>query len=60
MENQTVVSRPTSFIPVKAQLETVKPTKALMEGIHIEGIHILMFFGLIIFLFIGMWKANKN
>jgi hypothetical protein len=60
MDNQTAQSKPTSFIPLKAQLETVRPTKALMEGFHIEAIHVLMFFGILAFLFLGVWKTNKK
>lgn len=47
---------PPSFIPVKAVLHTPKKATVWMELEHIEGIHIAFFFGLTIFLFIGMWK----
>lgn len=60
MENQSTASKPTSFIPAKTQLETVSPTKVLMAGIHIEGIHIAMFFGILAFLFLGLWKASSS
>jgi len=60
MDNQVTQSKPTSFIPVKSQLESVKPTKALMAGLHIEAIHVIMFFGILAFLFLGVWKANST
>ncbi|RPJ79109.1 MAG: hypothetical protein EHM20_02265 [Alphaproteobacteria bacterium] len=47
---------PTSYLPAKSVLET--PRKALVEMhiLHIEGIHIVMFFVITFVLFIGMWK----
>jgi hypothetical protein len=60
MGNETTESKPTSFLPVKAQLEVVKPTKATMEGIHIEAIHVVMFFGILAFLFLGVWKKSNR
>jgi hypothetical protein len=60
MDNKEVQSRPTSFIPVKAQLETVRPTKALLEGLHIEVAHVVIFFGILAFLFLGIWKTNAK
>jgi hypothetical protein len=60
MGNQEIVSKPTSFIPTTAKLETVRPTKALLEGMHIEAVHVLMFFGILAFLFLGIWKTNTS
>ena len=47
---------PPSYIPTKAILHYPKKALVTMELEHIEGIHIAMFFGITIFLFIGMWK----
>ena len=47
---------PPSYIPTKAVLHYPKKLLVQMELEHIEGIHIAIFFGLTIFLFIGMWK----
>lgn len=47
---------PTSYIPAKAELHTPKKMMAELQDWHIEGIHIVIFFILIIVLFIGMWK----
>lgn len=47
---------PTSYIPVKSKLDTPKKSLIEMKLMHIEGIHIAMFFGITIFLFISMWK----
>lgn len=47
---------PPSYIPAKAVLHLPKKSLIAMELEHIEGIHIAIFLGLTVFLFIGMWK----
>ncbi len=47
---------PTSYIPAKAELHTPKKTLVELEGHHIEVIHVVIFIGLTVALFIGMWK----
>ena len=47
---------PTSYIPVKAHLQTPRIKMTEMQEWHIEAIHVVIFFALTIVLFIGMWK----
>lgn len=47
---------PPSYIPAKAVLHYPKKSLIIMELEHIEGMHIAIFIGITIFLFIGMWK----
>jgi hypothetical protein len=47
---------PPSYIPQKAVLQMPKKSLIAMKIEHIEGIHIIIFFALTVFLFIGMWK----
>lgn len=49
---------PTSFVTTKSALHLPKPKSAEMQEWHIEGIHIVCFFAITFFLFIGMWKRN--
>ena len=48
---------PTSFLPVKSQMEPSRVPKTIMTGLQIEVIHVIIFFALTFFLFIGMWKT---
>jgi hypothetical protein len=57
---QTTGERPTSIISNKGKLEPLRPTKALLENHHIEVSHIVIFFGILLLLFIGMWKDGKK
>lgn len=47
---------PTSFIPLKGQMEPSRIPTAKMSGLEIEIWHVVIFLGLTVFLFIGMWK----
>lgn len=49
---------PTSFNPSKAVLHAPRKKVIEMQEWHIEGIHIMFFLGITVFLFIGMWKRN--
>lgn len=60
MENQTTESKPTSYLPSTVQLEKSKTNETHMAGFHIEAIHIVMFFVILAFLFLGVWKANAQ
>lgn len=50
----------TSIEATKGSLVPLRPTKATLAGWHIEAVHICMFFGLLVFLFIGMWVKGKK
>ena len=56
----TTTSKPTSFVPVKAELAMMKPSDTKLEGFHIEAIHIIMFVVILAFLFLGVWKSNST
>jgi hypothetical protein len=47
---------PTSFIPAKAELHYPKKMLAELHVLHIEGVHVVIFFLLTFAMFIGMWK----
>lgn len=52
---------PTSFLPEKSLMEPSRIPTAKMSGFEIEVIHVVIFIGLIFFLFLGMWKhPNKR
>ncbi len=48
---------PTTFLPAKSIMEPSRVPKTVMTGLQIEVIHVLIFFLLTFFLFIGMWKT---
>lgn len=50
----------TSIEATKGSLVGLRPTKATLEGWHIEAVHIVMFFGILVFLFVGMWINGKK
>lgn len=64
MENEVaknIMSKETSIISSKtSSLEPLRPTAATLQSWHIEAVHIAMFFLLLIFLFLGMWKDGKK
>ena len=47
---------PTSFLAAKTEIVPPKKMLAELQEWHIETVHIIIFFVLIICLFIGMWK----
>ncbi len=51
---------PTSFIPVKGQMEPSRVPTAKMSGLEIEVIHVIVFFILTIGLFYSMWKKPNE
>ena len=57
---QGVKVYPTSFISVKGQMEPSRIPTAKMSGLQIEIWHVVIFLGLTVFLFIGMWKRPNQ
>jgi len=51
---------PTSFIPAKAELHYPKKMLVEMSHWHIEAVHIVVFFIVLIALFIGPWKRPNQ
>lgn len=51
---------PTSYIPAKAELHYPKKMLAEMSLWHIEAVHIVVFFLVLFFLFIGPWKRPNQ
>jgi hypothetical protein len=51
---------PTSFLPSKAHLESTRIPTLKMSGLGIEVSHVIIFIGLTIFLFIGIWKRPNH
>lgn len=47
---------PTSYVPARAELHLPKPMMAEMKEWHIEAVHVVVFFLVLFFLFIGPWK----
>ena len=45
-----------TFIPKKATFELPRSPEARLQGIHIELVHVVIFFVIIVGLFISMWK----
>lgn len=51
---------PTSYIPAKAELHYPKKMLVEMQDWHIEAVHIVVFFLVLIGLFIGPWKRPNQ
>ena len=51
---------PTSFLPAKSYMETSRIPTAKLSGLEIEISHVVIFFLLTFFLFIGMWKKPNS
>jgi hypothetical protein len=51
---------PTSIVPLKAKLEPVRPTASELSTISVEVIHVFVFFLIIAFIFLSMWKDSKH
>ena len=49
---------PTSFLPTKSKMEPSRVPQAKMQGIHIEAIHVVIFFLLLYVLFAPIWKKS--
>ncbi len=47
---------PTSYLPAKTSLELPRPKLAELKGLHIEGVHIVIFLLILFVLFIAKWK----
>ncbi len=47
---------PTSFLPVKSQMDPSRIPQEKMTGLTIEVLHVIIFFVLTIGLFYSMWK----
>ena len=47
---------PTSFLPVKSQMDPSRIPQEKMTGLTIEVLHVIIFFILTIGLFYSMWK----
>lgn len=52
-----IVVHPTSFIPMKSHVEPARVPKKIMSGLHIEVIHVIIFFLLTGVLFYSKWKT---
>ncbi len=50
---------PTSWIPMKAPLEPSRIPTAQLANLHIEVIHVIMFFLMILGLYWSMWGSAK-
>ncbi len=51
---------PTSYIPAKAEIHYPKKMLVEMQDWHIEAVHIVVFFLVLIGLFIGPWKRPNQ